>query len=222
MEELGADCLPLSSPAEWQISSSIEENLPVNRFFQHKTKGEGFFLAILRKAEGEINTLRVKTKNNKTKKKESTPDEFRKWINQPDKFIFNDHNGITEAFPLIHKEDYSLLTEKLKIVSAGIKLGESKGKDLIPHPALALSSILDKSQFKQTEVTWEEAIRFLRKETINLDNNTEKGYHLITYQNIPLGFAKHIGNRTNNLYPSEWRIRSSYTPDEIKTLTRLT
>ena len=103
-EELGADSLPLSIPTEWQISGSLEGNLPVYRFFPHKTKGEGFFLAILRKADKEINTIKLKTKNNKNKKKESAPEDFRKWLKEPDNFILNDHNGIIEVFPLIHKE----------------------------------------------------------------------------------------------------------------------
>jgi hypothetical protein len=30
--------------------------------------------------------------------------------------------------------------------------------------------------------------------------------------------VKNIGNRANNLYPQEWRIRSGYLPEEIRTL----
>jgi hypothetical protein len=37
---------------------------------------------------------------------------------------------------------------------------------------------------------------------------------LLTWQNEPLGFVKNIGNRANNLYPNEWRIRSGYLPDK--------
>ena len=33
------------------------------------------------------------------------------------------------------------------------------------------------------------------------------GVTLLTYENVPLGFAKNVGNRLNNLYPNEWRIR---------------
>lgn len=38
------------------------------------------------------------------------------------------------------------------------------------------------------------------------------------YNNVPLGFVKNIGNRANNLYPQEWRIRSGYLPEEILVL----
>lgn len=38
---------------------------------------------------------------------------------------------------------------------------------------------------------------------------------MLTYRGVPLGFGKNIGNRVNNLYPNEWRIRSGYLPEEI-------
>jgi len=38
------------------------------------------------------------------------------------------------------------------------------------------------------------------------------GIVLLTYQHEPIGFVKNIGNRANNLYPNEWRIRSGYLP----------
>ena len=35
----------------------------------------------------------------------------------------------------------------------------------------------------------------------------------MTYKGIPLGFEKNIGNRANNLYPAEWKIKSTHTPE---------
>jgi NOL1/NOP2/fmu family ribosome biogenesis protein len=34
-----------------------------------------------------------------------------------------------------------------------------------------------------------------------------KGWHLMKYKNYALGWAKLLGNRINNAYPKEWRIR---------------
>ena len=59
------------------------------------------------------------------------------------------------------------------------------------------------------------AIGYLRKEAVVLDSSIPRGYILLTYKKIPLGFAKNIGNRANNLYPQEWRIRSGYLPDVL-------
>jgi NOL1/NOP2/fmu family ribosome biogenesis protein len=87
-----------------------------------------------------------------------------------------------------------------------------KGKDLIPAHSLALSTELNREAFATTEVSWEEAIRYLQKETLTLQG--EKGYRLLTYKGLPLGFVKQLGNRANNLYPQEWRIRSNKIPGE--------
>lgn len=215
-ENLGAEILPLPLSDSWNISGSLKDDIPVYRFMPHKTRGEGFFLAVLRKTDDELSPVKLKTKNLKDNKKERIPDEIKDWLKSPEDYHFQLHNGIVEAFPLTYKDDYLFLIEKLKIVSAGVKIGEMKGKDLIPHPALALCNEVHKSAFHLTEVSWEDAVSFLRKEALSLSPDAEKGYHLITYNDFPLGFIKHIGNRSNNLYPAEWRIRTSYTPSELK------
>lgn len=53
---------------------------------------------------------------------------------------------------------------------------------------------------------------------LSLCRRQPRGYVLLTYRNIPLGFVKNIGNRANNLYPQEWRIRSGYLPEKIRVL----
>jgi len=47
---------------------------------------------------------------------------------------------------------------------------------------------------------------YLRSEALILPDQPT-GYLLMTYQGVPLGFVKNIGNHCNNLYPNEWRIR---------------
>ncbi len=52
----------------------------------------------------------------------------------------------------------------------------------------------------------ERAIDYLKKEPILL--STEKrGWVLVKYKGLDLGWVKNLGNRTNNYYPKEWRIR---------------
>ena len=63
-----------------------------------------------------------------------------------------------------------------------------------------------------------QAVAYLRKEALQLPSETPRGYVLLTYREVPLGFAKQLGNRANNLYPAEWRIRSGYLPEEVRCL----
>lgn len=64
------------------------------------------------------------------------------------------------------------------------------------------------------EVSWKEAIAYLRHEAVALPEGTPHGVVLLTYQGQPIGFEKNIGNRANNLYPQEWRIKSTHVPEK--------
>lgn len=178
INELGASPLAVKHAPEWNITGNLSgKDFPVYRFLPHKTRGEGFFLAVLRKEETE---------------------------------------DITSARS-VHVE--ALLEKHLRVVhSFGVASGVKKGKDLIPPHALAMSKTLDLTSYPVCELTYEQAIAYLRREVLNLNPNTPRGYVLVTYKGVTLGFVKNIGNRANNLYPQEWRIRSGYLPDKIKTL----
>jgi hypothetical protein len=80
-----------------------------------------------------------------------------------------------------------------------------------------MSTQLNPDAFFRQEVSYEEAIAYLRGETFVL-NDLPLGFVVLTYKNEPLGFVKNLGNRTNNLYPREWRIRSSHLPEKSEVL----
>ena len=219
IEELGAEALPIPTQEEWQITGALRFEHPVYRFFPHKTRGEGFFLAALRKAEGEIEEIRVKSKGKKERGKAapSIPQEARLFLSDETSFSLEWNGSFLRAYPKAHSDLFSLINAKpLRVLSAGICLGEAKGKDFIPSQELALSTALTPNAFPSVELEWEDAIKFLKKEALVLPSGIDKGYVLVRYQRLPLGFVKNLGNRANNLYPQEWRIRTGYIPEEIK------
>lgn len=213
-EELGAEALPIPIPTDWHITGALRYTHPVYRFFPHKTRGEGFFLAILRKEDGERNEIRFKSKNKKEKRETapSVPPYVNEWLTMTDPTVKSSAGNPTRLLSRFLNDAYPLLNEHLRILSAGITPGEVKGKDFVPAPELAFSTLLNREAFPAVDLDWEQAIRYLRRETIRLPGNMERGYVLIRYKGFPLGFAKHLGNRMNNLYPQEWRIRSGYVP----------
>lgn len=223
IEELGAEPLTIPIPATWHIGGALRYSNPVYRFFPHQTKGEGFFLAVMRKEEGKARELRLKSKGRKERKVKGKglpvlPKEVDDYLNLTSSYIpvWRDSTLYMQT-PELHSV-YARLQETLCILSAGVEVGELKGKDLIPAPSLALSHVLNRDAFPQEEVDWHKAIGYLRKETLSLSANMPKGYVLLTYKGCPIGFVKNLGNRANNLYPQEWRIRSSYTPEEPQLL----
>ena len=111
------------------------------------------------------------------------------------------------------EEVYRQIASSLKVLHMGIRLAEKKGRDWVPCQSLALSSALKKDIFHRVELSYQQAISYLRRETFALPDETPRGFVLACYRGMPLGFMKNIGNRANNLYPQEWRIRSTHTPE---------
>jgi NOL1/NOP2/fmu family ribosome biogenesis protein len=196
-QEIDAEIISIPVKPDWNISGSLKHDIPVYRFFPHKTQGEGFFMAILRKKSTDFKEIKYKSKFLKT----ASP--LRDYLLHPEKFVFQN----TTAIPKNHSELYIYLTDNLKIINAGIPVGEWKGRDFIPSAALALSTALNRKKFTNVELSYNETIQYLKNEALNLPADTPKGFVLVHYQDVPLGFVKNIGSRANNLYPKEWRIR---------------
>lgn len=87
-------------------------------------------------------------------------------------------------------------------------MADIKGNDLIPTQMLAMSCALNPDAFPRVEMTPTEAVRYLARESVAIPDGTPKGFVLLTCRNLPLGFVKNLGNRSNNLYPKEWRIKN--------------
>ena len=147
---------------------------------------------------------------------------MQKWIFTADKYEFIQKGGNVSAFPKCYLPELSALQSSLRIVQAGLEIAGQKGKDWIPCHALAVSGILVSDAFSCEEISYEQAIAYLRKEAVTLSDAAPRGVVLLTYKHVPLGFVKNIGNRANNLYPQEWRIRSGYLPEGVLELATIT
>ncbi|MDR1526225.1 MAG: rRNA cytosine-C5-methyltransferase [Dysgonamonadaceae bacterium] len=169
----------------------------------HKVNGEGFFIAAVRKTGDAGRNLR-RPKAAKVETFAGT----KEYLLHPERFVFLREKDRTIAFPAHYSADYPVLKKHLKILSAGVALGEPKGKDWIPMHELAMSTALDIHAFQRWETDKATALHYLRKEALpDIPVGLPKGYLLVTYGHCPLGFVKNIGVRANNLYPSDWRIR---------------
>ena len=134
-------------------------------------------------------------------------------LQTPDDFVLREKGDTLLALPKRWVDVYDTVCDKLKILHAGVCLGTRKGKDLIPDQSLALSRCLLREAFPMVDVNYNEAINFLRKDAVVLPATTPRGFTLLSFRGMSLGFEKNIGNRANNLYPQEWRIKSSHVPE---------
>ena len=212
-QELGAipDLPPI--PSAWNITGSIGSELPACRFIPGVSKGEGLFLCVLRKSlEHDIVHEEKRKRPQKSMAQKNKLPETPQWLNADLAFNTRQINDTIHAIPSQWTSLFDKASTALRIVHAGVALATPKGKDLIPHPALAHSIALNTNVFCKCELDYDSAIAFLRREAITLTPETPRGYVLVTYQGMPLGFVKNIGNRANNLYPQEWRIKSTHIP----------
>ncbi len=67
-----------------------------------------------------------------------------------------------------------------------------------------------------------QAVSYLRGEAIVLPPDVPRGIVNICFQQQTLGTAKNIGSRANNLYPKEWRIKTTHIPTDYEAILRHT
>jgi NOL1/NOP2/fmu family ribosome biogenesis protein len=81
-----------------------------------------------------------------------------------------------------------------------------KGSTLVPDADLALSMMLAEDAFPYVDVDLDTALAYLHRDAITLQD-APKGFVIIRYAGLPLGFVKNLGNRCNSLHPQSRRIR---------------
>jgi NOL1/NOP2/sun family putative RNA methylase len=194
---------------DWGIveTQSAQKQAWGYRFYPDKVKGEGLFAACLRKKEntGELSNTKYKEQQ-KANYKEI--DLVKPYINEPDNYYYFKVNDDWLAIDKVHKESLATLSQYLYLKKSGVRIGKMAGKDLIPEHELALSLIINKHHFLQTELTKEQAIQYQRRDNITGLDIDAKGWSLMTFEGHALGWAKLLPNRINNYYPKEIRIFS--------------
>lgn len=212
-QELGAEPVRIDVPEEWGIEGDTAgTDLPVYHFFPHRALGEGFFLALLRKTADEpLHQLRKVRPDKQLSVPRNAP--FRQWLREPEAwtFMYTDE-GRVSAVHSWWKDDACRLRQNIRTLLCGVEVAEEKGRKVIPAHALALSRAAAGDVFAQTELDYAAALAYLRHESLVLEGSVPRGYVRVAYEGRPLGFVNQLGARANNLYPAQWRIRSSYVP----------
>lgn len=206
-EELGATPLTVETEPSWGITGSlIDEELPVYRFIPGYTAGEGFFLAVLRKdGDAPLSQPRQLRQQPASAKLKAT---VKGWISDSAAFDILQQGDRLVATPREHTSAMLALQQKLKVLHFGLPLADVKNNKLLPLHQLAMSRAIDTKAFCTVELEREQALAYLHREALVFEQQPV-GYLLLTYNGTPIGFAKNIGNRANNLYPAEWRIRKN-------------
>lgn len=174
------------------------------RIFPHKMKGEGHYLALLKKGNAQVQTEVPK----KTTSKKKLPEEL-------EKFWENISWKLDAPRLDIHGERVYYMPEglpklnKIRFLRSGLLLGELKKNRFEPSQALAMN--LKKEEYAKTldlSISDERVVKYLKGDTLDVEDLTsvkEKGWYLVCVDGYPLGFGKLSNQTLKNKYLPGWR-----------------
>lgn len=180
------------------ILETEANNLFGYRFLPTRSIGEGFFLSVVKKTgigKAQTGKRRIRTVKNSP---------AASYLSTMDNLVIGEQNGQQLLMPELLATTIENL-KRLRPLQIGTPLGTMKGSDFIPAQALANSTHLSNG-IPTIELDQDEALNFLSLG--NLGGNYPKGWHVVRFKGVALGFIKSLGNRNNTYFPKEWRIRT--------------
>ena len=197
---IGNGAVPIEIPVNesWNIVRSENEGLSTYRFYPHRLSGEGFCLSMIRKP-GDLPDRSVTRSIGP-----GTIDL--PFLRDPVSQHVSVYNDIAHLITAKWRSELQLIESALRTAAPGIPVAERKGDQWKPHPALALSALLDRSEPAMIDLDREQAIAFLKGHA--LPAQEARGTALAIYRGKTLGWLQGAGNRWNNRWPAAWRIRS--------------
>ena len=177
------------------------------RIFPHRMKGEGHFLALLRKG-GENGVTRGTSSGARGKK---LPPELEEFLGDVDRRMDPAQIDVRGGKVYYMPEDLPDL-KGIRFLRTGLLLGELKKNRFEPSQAFAMN--LKKEEYRRTldlQAQDPRVIRYLKGETLDVDDLTspkEKGWYLVCVDGYPLGFGKLVNQTLKNKYLPGWRWQS--------------
>lgn len=199
--ECDAESVRLNTDASWGVMEVEANGTYGYKFFPHRLKGEGFFAGVLRKKSA---TAEPGPKRDRPDRKPAEPADLKNLLMQPDRFEFRQDREVWYAELGSHSSFLRLLDQSVERVRSGLRIGEWKHGKFIPDHDLSMSVDLNHQSLPKLELDHDDAVRFLRKETVSAPGS---GMHLVRHRHHGLGWANLLPGRMNNLLPTNWRIR---------------
>jgi 16S rRNA C967 or C1407 C5-methylase (RsmB/RsmF family)/NOL1/NOP2/fmu family ribosome biogenesis protein len=204
------ESLPLALDPTWGFEAVASNGLLGYYALPHRVRGEGFFLAVLRKGGGlGDERLRSPKRLPWTPLAKQNRASLAEWVEADAEALWLMNGDTCALLPGGFTGELAALWEGLRIVQPGLALAEVKKKDLRPAHALALSPQLRSGVFPTVDLPLDDAIAYLRKAELSTPLDVQ-GWCLLAYQGLPLGWGKALPRRMNNYYPPHWKIRMNH------------
>ncbi|MDE7070328.1 MAG: rRNA cytosine-C5-methylase [Alistipes sp.] len=209
--EAGGEIVPsreIVCPEAWGVVCGRRGAFQTFRFFPHRARGEGFFLAVARKADdASCGGRPPKPRRNPfapVGRRES--EELRRWVLEPERMRFAAIGDTCYACRSAQWEAVATLSGVMNVIASGVAMGQIFKGTLKPDQALAMYCGLRREAVPCVALPEPEALDYLRRREVAAGRFAE-GVNLVTTgEGLALGFAKRIGGRVNNMYPNSLRI----------------
>jgi len=186
-------------------------------FYPDKVMGEGLFIAVIRKkGRFEVQKKRERIRHNRRSVKEDLK-ALRDWTVMPDESFIRIGDEVM-SMPC-GLEDFQYLGQHLRIVRMGTTICRVKNSEYLPVHDLAVSQGVRAGAFGTADLDLKQATAYLRRDELRLPG-LQKGWLIVTYKGVNLGFIKNIGHRINNYFPVNRRIRMSIPENAIGTIIK--
>jgi NOL1/NOP2/fmu family ribosome biogenesis protein len=199
----------ISVPEQWGIECLKVGYFQGFRSFPHRTKSEGFFVAVARKRAdvgGRSTTPKPRKKIMIDAPKDAVK-ELSRWVVESQTLRFAQVADSFYAYPAEYFETIRSLANNLTVIYSGVEMGQIfKGK-LKPEWSLSQSVWYNRDVVPAVDVDLETALDYLRKGDVETTLFTE-GINLVCSVGYALGFVKRIGARVNNGYPNSLKINN--------------
>ena len=176
------------------------------RFMPQRTAGEGLFAVMLRKAGGGVVASGAGRKRSSvTPCTKADTALMRSYLKDGERFDIFSFKDNLYACPSVSRHILEMAASHLQVVYSPLLMGQTIRGELKPAHSLALTPWLERDRFNVSRLDLSQALDYLRRTGTDPSPYAD-GISLVYYEDIPLGFAKKIDRRVNNLYPKELRI----------------
>lgn len=208
-EEVAEADLP-AVDAAWGIGCGRVGAFATYRFYPHRTVGEGFFAAVARKAPDAAGRCRMPRARRAViaRADRAAVGELARWVKEPERMRFGAAGDVLYGWHAAQAEAVEALSGALPVIYSGVAMGQLFKGRLKPDPALAFFAGLERGAVPAAELAQAEALAYLRRQEVAAEAFVE-GVNLVCSEGLPLGWAKRIGPRVNNMYPQSLRIMRS-------------
>ncbi len=190
--------------AEWVRLSNIPAGVQESqdnetfgyRFFPHLINGEGFFVSVIRKAEGKS------TRNPKKIKPIYQPLQY---FHDSKLIAVKDDQENAFAIQKDHLELLQHAGSLLRMKCVGFPIGRSVRDRIKPGHGAAL--LIDNAEIeKPIPLDLDQSLAYLKREDVYMKQTT-RGQVPVSFEGFILGMAKSDGIRLVSQYPLNWRVR---------------